>query len=106
MKGLFLQRGHGKTTASIYTSAMTGCPIIVATEANKHFIKEMASKFGVAIPEPISVHECVRGKSFPNGVLIDNAEEVIRAWAQENLNTHVIAFTMTVDNGKKEDYST
>ncbi len=99
MKGLFLRRGRGKTTASIYTSAMTGCPIIVATESSKHYIKEMAEKFGVTIPEPISVHECTRGKKFPNGVLIDNAEEVIRVWVQENLNASVVAFTMSVDEG-------
>lgn len=106
MKGLFLQRGRGKTTASIYTSAMTGCPIVVTNEVSKCYIKEIAAKFGVTIPEPISVRECARGKSYPNGVLIDNAEEVIRAWAQENLNTHVVAFTMTVDNGEKEDCRT
>lgn len=106
MKGLFLQRGRGKTTASIYTSAMTGCPIIVANETSKRYIKEMAANFGVAIPDPISVCECVRGRNFPNGVLVDNAEEVIRAWARENLNTHVVAFTMTIDDGKKEDRKT
>lgn len=106
MKGLFLQRGRGKTAASVYTSAMTGCPIIVANENSKRYIKEMAAKFCVAIPEPISVSECTRGRNFPNGVLIDNAEEVIRAWAQENLNTHVVAFTMTVDDNKKEDCET
>lgn len=101
MKGLFLQRGRGKTTASIYTSAMTGCPIIVANENSKRYIKEMAERLYVAIPEPISVHECARGKRFPDGILIDNAEEVIQAWAQENLNTHVVAFTMTIDDNKK-----
>lgn len=55
MKGLFLQRGRGKTTASIYTSAMAGCPIIVATENSKHYIKEMAERFGVTISESISM---------------------------------------------------
>lgn len=102
MNGLFLQRGYGKTTASIYTSAMTGCPIIVANENSKSYIKELAERFHVTIPEPISVYECVRGKRFPNGVLIDNAEDVIRAWAQEHLNTHVVAFTMTIDDDKRE----
>lgn len=106
MKGIFLGRGRGKTTASIYTSGMTGCPIVVANKISKRYIKEAAAKLGITIPEPISVHECARGNSFPNGVLIDNAEEVIRVWAQENLNTHVIAFTMTVDNDNKEDCST
>lgn len=102
MKGLFLGRASGKTTASIYTSAMTGCPIVVANEISKRYIEEMAAKFGVTIPEPISVHECTRGKKFPNGVLIDNAEEVIRAWAHENLGASVVAFTMTVD--KEDNY--
>lgn len=99
MKGLFLGRGRGKTTASIYTSAMTGCPIVVANKISKRYIKEAAAKLGITIPEPISVHECARGKRFPNGVLIDNAEEVIKAWAQENLNASVVAFTMSIDEG-------
>lgn len=95
MKGLFLKRGRGKTTASVYTSAMTGCPIVVANEASKRYIEEAATRLGVTIPDPISVTECTRGKSFPNGVLIDNVEEVIRAWAKEHLNTSVVAFTIT-----------
>lgn len=103
MKGLFLQRGRGKTTASIYTSAMTGYPIVVANEHSKSYIKEMAQRFGVTIPDPISIGECSRGKSFPNGVLIDNAEEIIRAWARDNLDAPVIAFTMTVENGNRKD---
>ncbi|MCI9433364.1 MAG: hypothetical protein HFF70_13265 [Oscillospiraceae bacterium] len=97
MKGLFLKRGRGKTTASIYTSAMTGCPIVVANEISKHYIKEKATELGVTIPDPISIYECARGKKFPNGVLIDNAEAVIKAWAQENLNAPVVAFTMSID---------
>lgn len=58
MKGLFLKRGHGKTTASVYTSAMTGCPIVVANEVCKRFTKETAIRLGVVIPDPISVTEC------------------------------------------------
>lgn len=97
MRGLFLERGRGKTTASIYTSAMTGCPIIAATENSKGYIKEMAKKLGVVIPDPVAIRECTRGKEFPNGVLIDNAEAVIRTWARENLNAPVVAFTMTTE---------
>lgn len=102
MRGLFLQRDHGKTTASIYTSAMTGCPIIVANEISKYYIWEMSERFGLSIPEPICIYECTRGKRFQNGVLIDNAGKVIRAWTQENLDAPVVAFTITIDDSKKE----
>lgn len=34
MKGLFRKRGGGKTTALVYTSAITGYPIVVPTTMN------------------------------------------------------------------------
>lgn len=77
MKGLFRKRGGGKTTALVYTSAITGYPIVVPTTINKRYVKDMAQRAGVSIPEPIVMSEDTRGRRI-SGVLIDNAEEIIR----------------------------
>ena len=78
MKGLFRKRGSGKTTALVYTSAITGYPIVVPTTINKRYVKDVARRAGVSIPEPIVMSEDTRGRRI-GGVLIDNAEEIIRA---------------------------
>lgn len=78
---------------------MTGYPIVVATKQSKWYIKEMAARHGLTIPEPIALSENVRGRKFPGGILIDNAEEVIKAWAAEHFNAPVVAYTMTLDGG-------
>lgn len=40
MKGLFRKRGGGKTTTLVYTSAITGYPIVVPTTINKRYVKK------------------------------------------------------------------
>ena len=52
MKGLFRKRGGGKTTALVYASAITGYPIVVPTTINKRYVKDVARRAGVSIPEP------------------------------------------------------
>lgn len=96
MKGLFRKRGNGKTTALVYTSAMTGYPIVVSTSASKRYTKDMAHRMSVSIPEPIIMSDDIRGQQI-HGVLIDNAEDIIRAYAAEHFNAPVVAFTMTLD---------
>ena len=82
MKGLFRKRGGGKTTALVYTSAITGYPIVVPTTISKRYVKDVARRVGVSIPEPIVMSEDARGRRI-GGVLIDNAEEIIRAYAAQ-----------------------
>ena len=46
MKGLFRKRGGGKTTALVYTSAITGYPIVVPTTISKRYVKDVARRVG------------------------------------------------------------
>ncbi len=98
MKGLFLKRGGGKTTSLIRVSALTRHPIVVPTQASKRYVEDTARKMKLSIPSPIALSDDTRGRKI-DGVLIDNAEEVIRAYAAEHFNAPVVAFTMTVDEG-------
>mgnify|MGYP001461068965 CR=1 FL=1 len=70
MKGLFRKRGGGKTTALVYTSAITGYPIVVPTTISKRYVKDVARRVGVSIPEPIVMSEDARDRRI-GGVLIE-----------------------------------
>lgn len=96
MKSLFMKRGQGKTTALIYTSACTGYPIVVGTKCQKKFIMEKAVALGVNIPNPISVDDETREMNL-SGVLIDEAQDVLRQWVAKTFNAPLVAFTMTKD---------
>lgn len=98
MKGLFRKRGGGKTTALVYASAVTGYPIVVSTAASKRHIKDMAHRLNVSIPEPIAMSDDIRGRKI-HGVLIDNAEDIIKAYVVEHFCAPAVAFTMTLDEG-------
>jgi len=100
MKGLFMKRGQGKTTALIYTSACTGYPIVVGTKYQKKLIMEKATVLGVDIPDPISLSDNARGMNL-SGVLIDEAQDVLRQWAMDTFKAPVVAFTMTKDEEKQ-----
>lgn len=102
MKCLFMERGGGKTTTLVCTSASINCPIITATIAGKQHALDIANRLGLTIPEPIVISENSKTMKFPNGILIDDAEAVIKAWAKEHFDTDVIACTMSLnDRGKK-----
>lgn len=90
------ERASAKYPCSDYESAITGYPIVVPTTISKRYVKDVARRVGVSIPEPIVMSEDARGRRI-GGVLIDNAEEIIRAYAAEHFNAPVIAYTITVD---------
>ena len=77
MKILQLERGKGKTTALIYTSATTGCPIIVLTYAEAEMVQNMANSLGIDIPHPITLKTYMTYGGHCNGndgILIDNLD--------------------------------
>ncbi len=101
MRKLFMKRGEGKSTALVYASAATGCPIVVGNAQSTFVYRELAQKYHVSIPDPIPVNQ-LNGKRY-NGILLDDAEWVINAWSAEHPNTPVVAYTMSTDDDRMMD---
>lgn len=91
-----MKRGEGKSTALVYASAATGYPIVVGNTQSIAVYRELAQKYHVSIPEPIIANQ-LRGKRY-DGILLDDAEWVIRFWAAEHPNTPVVAYAMSTDD--------
>lgn len=72
------ERGSGKTTKLIYTSEMTGYPIVAQNEKSASNILLQAKEMGAKIPKPLTVRELLnsRGIRFDK-VLIDEGLSVI-----------------------------
>lgn len=90
-------RGTGKTTSLIYTSAITGYPIVVSHTYMLRNIKALATEMGITIPEPMTLNELV-GKRVgrnPENVLLDEGYRVIGDALDSYLGTHVVAVTLT-----------
>ena len=98
MKILRLERGKGKTTALVYTSAMTRYPIIVLTYAEAEMIQNMANSLGIDIPHPITLKTYMTyGGHYCNendGILIDNLDIMLPKILNDYFNTNVVGATM------------
>ena len=88
-------RGSGKTTALIISSAVTGYPIVVPTKSDVDFIKKQAKELNVKIPEPISattLKMLSRGWIDINDkFLIDDANSIIEQALKEYLHCTPVA---------------
>ena len=94
------ERGMGKSTSLLYTSALTKCPIIVNTVNEIKNLLAQAEKLGLNIIEPITYKEFFYkdlGKHYPI-ILIDNAESLINLALIHYLHTNVLAITITPDS--------
>lgn len=88
-------RGSGKTTALIYTSAVTGYPIVTDSYHKAEYIKRQAEKLNVKIPQPTCLVDC---KKYSNGynkvttpVLVDDADVIIERALTEYLGRYPAA---------------
>lgn len=99
MKIINQYRGTGKTTALVHTSNITGYPIIVRNRSHRSYVKDLAKKLNVAIPEPLIYNEV---KDVDN-VLIDDVELILKDILNDYLGTNVVAVTMSVPEFKDDD---
>lgn len=82
-------KGHGKTTDLVRMSNENNIPI--ATH-DVNFIKDIAKKLNLTIPEPIQYSKI---KQYPTqSVYIDELDSFLRS----TLNCKVEAFTITLDD--------
>lgn len=78
MKLIDRERGSGKTTKLIYTSEMTGYPIVTKNAHSVDYIQKQAQELGAKIPKPMTVKEIlsIRGIRFEK-ILLDEGFSII-----------------------------
>ena len=89
-------RGKGKTTQLLYTSATTQYPIIVQNKLQTKLLLEKAENLDLIIPTPMTVDEFknARGTSY-DCVLVDEGYNLIGEALDHYMGTHVAAVTLT-----------
>lgn len=103
MNLIIKNRGSGKTTQLLYTSATTGKVIVAATNAACKYLKQMAKDLGVNIPEPISFYDFTNHKYDKNiiedGILIDDLESILPKVLSDYFGVSIYAATMSNVSG-------
>ena len=101
MRLIIKGRAQGKTTELIYTSEVTGYPIITHSEKQRDYINEMAKKMNCIIPNPYTIQE-LTSQTFRHGrrldeqkTLLDDAEQIIGAALNNYLGVDVVSATLT-----------
>lgn len=95
MNLLIKERASGKTTGLIYTSEMTRYPIVVNTNMQKMYIKNLAQHMGCDIPEPLTVIEIRHHGIKVDKVLVDELQTFLPDAVNEYLGCEVVCSTMT-----------
>lgn len=72
-----LPRGSGKSMRMLYASEFTLVPIL-CTNTSKDYLRDLAKRYEIKIPEPITVAEYVRNKAKYPKVLVDEALCVLK----------------------------
>ena len=92
-------RASVKTTGLIYTSEVTGYPIVTLNERMTGYIDEMARDMGCIIPKTLTLDDFIgdfsRGRQKPEHVLFDEVEGILGDALRAYLGTDVVAATMT-----------
>lgn len=96
MKLINKNRGTGKSTQLLYTSATTGYPIIVATERQAEYLEKMAEELGLEIPKPITFRR-FNQYFIPRDskILVDNLEFMLNDILKDYFGTEVCAATIS-----------
>lgn len=89
-------RGTGKSTQLVYTSAVTQYPIITQHRTSIIHLMDLANELGVVIPTPMTVNDYkTRGRIHENHILIDEGYDLIGEALDAYMGTHVVAVTLS-----------
>lgn len=89
-------RGTGKSTQLVYTSAVTQYPIITQHRTSIMYLMDLANELGVVIPTPMTVDDYkARGRIRENHILIDESYDLIGEALDAYMGTHVVAITLS-----------
>ena len=89
-------RGTGKSTQLVYTSAVTQYPIITQYRTSIIHLMDLANELGVVIPTPMTVDDYkARGRIHENHILIDEGYDLIGEALDAYMGTHVVAVTLS-----------
>lgn len=86
-------RGKGKTTQLLYTSATTGYPILVSSNSQVNYLLQKAKELELVIPQPIT-RNYLKGRQIDN-ILIDEGYDLIGEALENYIGCKVIAVTLT-----------
>ena len=81
-----LERGKGKLT---YRSHITQYPVVCADYTGVGVVKDIATRIGLTIPEPMTVQELLKDRSLVSSkkFLIDEAPMVLQRLLGVNIDT-------------------
>lgn len=89
-------RGTGKSTQLVYTSAVTQYPIITQHRTSIMHLMDLANELGVVIPTPMTVDDYkARGRIHENHILIDEGYDLIGEALDAYMGTHIVAVTLS-----------
>lgn len=89
-------RGTGKSTQLLYTSAVTQYPILTKTKNMADNLLKMAEDLDLCIPVPLTENDIKsRGIRLPENILVDEGYDLIGTALNYYLGTHVVAVTLT-----------
>ena len=95
-----LPRGTGKSMRMLYASEFNNIPILCANQSCKESLTDLASRYNIKIPEPITVNEfinCEHKYKYRN-VLVDEALSVLKMFLGR---TNIAGLTLSDDNMDK-----
>lgn len=89
-------RGTGKSTQLLYTSATTQYPILTQTKDKAVNLIKMAEDLDLCIPVPLTENdiESIRFR-LPENILVDEGYDLIGTALNYYLGTHVVAVTLS-----------
>lgn len=89
-------RGTGKSTQLVYTSAVTQYPILTKTKDMANNLLKMADDLELYIPVPLTENDIKsRGIKLPENILVDEGYDLIGTALNYYLGTHVVAVTLS-----------